>query len=115
MENTSQPSSPAPAGNAGQQQVQVRVDESKVQSAYANAFLTRETPEEIILDFGLNLAVPPGPGNQPQMLVQLSQRLIINYYTAKKLALTLGQLLRRHEDQFGELEIDVAKRAKPRK
>jgi hypothetical protein len=111
VESPSQPSTPPPAGNAGQQ-VQVRIDDSKVQSTYANAFVTRETPEEVVLDFGLNLAVPAGPGSQPQMLVQLSQRIILNYFTVKKLALTLGQLLRRHEEQFGELELDVAKRAK---
>ena len=38
--------------------------------------------------------------------------MILNYYTTKRLAITLSQLIRRHEDQFGELELDVAKRRK---
>jgi hypothetical protein len=36
----------------------------------------------------------------------------MNYYSAKRLAITLSQLIRRHEEQFGELELDVAKRRK---
>ncbi len=39
----------------GQQQVTLRVDESKMASSYANAFRTHATAEEVILDFGLNL------------------------------------------------------------
>jgi hypothetical protein len=38
--------------------------------------------------------------------------VILNYYTAKRLAITLSQLIRRHEEQLGELELDVAKRQK---
>ena len=34
----------------------------------------------------------------------------MNYYSAKRLALTLGQIIRRYEQQFGELELDVTKR-----
>ena len=55
----------------------------------------------------------PGPGgqqNQPEILFQVNQRVIMNYYSAKRLAITLSQLIRRHEQQFGELELDVAKR-----
>jgi hypothetical protein len=36
----------------------------------------------------------------------------MNYYSAKRLAITLSQLIRRHEEQFGELEMDVNKRRK---
>ena len=38
--------------------------------------------------------------------------MVMNYYSAKRLAITLSQLIRRHEDEFGELELDVSKRRK---
>ena len=96
----------------GQTQVQLRIDESKLQSTYANAFRTNGTAEEVLLDFGLNLVGPSTPETPPQILFQVNQRVVMNYFSAKRLALTLGQLIRQHEQQFGDLELDVAKRRK---
>jgi hypothetical protein len=97
----------------GKQQVQLHIDDSKLQTAYANAFRTNGTAEEIVLDFGLNMVEPPGqPQATPQILFQVGQRVIMNYFSAKRLAITLSQLIRRHEEQFGVLEMDVSKRRK---
>ncbi len=97
----------------GQQQVQLRIDEANMQTTYANAFRTNGTAEEVLLDFGLNLIGPPQqPQSQPQILFRVNQRVIMNYYSVKRLAITLSQLIRRHEEQFGELEMDVSKRRK---
>jgi len=95
----------------GQQQVALRIDESALQTTYANAFRSNGTAEEVILDFGLNLVGPPAqPQGNPQIIFKVNQRVIMNYYSVKRLAITLSQLIRRHEEQFGELEMDVAKR-----
>ena len=97
----------------GQQQVRLRVDERNMTTSYANAFRTNGTAEEVMMDFGLNLVTPGGAEKtQPEILFQVSERVILNYYSAKRLAITLSQLIRRHEEQFGELEMDVAKRRK---
>ena len=99
----------------GQRQVRLRIDERNMRSGYANAFRTNGTAEEVMLDFGLNVVNPPAqqkPQDQPEIIFQVNERVILNYYTAKRLAITLSQLIRRHEDQFGELELDVAKRRK---
>jgi hypothetical protein len=95
----------------GQQQVRLRVDESKLETTYANAFRTNTSAEEVIIDFGLNLVVPPTQQEAtPEIRFQANERIILNYYSAKRLALALGQVIRRHEEQFGELEMDVNKR-----
>ncbi len=97
----------------GQQQVRLRIDERNMDTIYANAFRTNGTAEEVMLDFGVNLANPAtGQGQQPEIVFQVNNRVIMNYYSAKRLAITLSQMIRRHEDQFGELELDVAKRQK---
>ena len=101
----------------GQQQIRLRIDERNMKTSYANAFRTNGTAEEVILDFGLNLVGPPVQERnkeeiQAQIIFQVNDRIILNYYTAKRLAITLGQLIRRHEEQFGELELDVTKRRK---
>ena len=96
----------------GQQQVRLRIDERTMTSIYANAFRTNGTAEEVMLDFGINLMPPQQPDQQQEIVFQVNNRVIMNYYSAKRLALTLGQLIRRHEEQFGELELDVSKRVK---
>ena len=83
------------------------------QTTCANAFRTNGTAEEVILDFGLNLVGPPTqPQASPQILFKVNQRVVMNYYSVKRLAITLSQLIRRHEEQFGEMELDVQKRRK---
>ena len=106
---------PAPAnpGDPGAQQVRVAVDERTMTTTYANAFRTNGTPEEVMLDFGLNLVNPaPQSEAQPNVVFQVTNRVIMNYFSAKRLAITLSQLVRHHEDQFGELQLDVNKRRK---
>ena len=94
----------------GQQQVRLRMDEREMGTSYANAFRTNGTAEEVMLDFGLNLVIPTTPESQPEIVFKVNERIIMNYYSAKRLAITLSQLIRRHEEQFGQLELDVAKR-----
>ena len=96
----------------GQQQIRLRLDERDMKTAYANAFRTNGTAEEVMIDFGLNLMAPAQQQGQPEIVFQVKERVVMNYYSAKRLAITLTQLIRRHEEQFGELELDVAKRRK---
>ncbi|MFO8014173.1 MAG: DUF3467 domain-containing protein [Phycisphaerae bacterium] len=95
----------------GQQQVRLRLDERNLHTSYANAFRSDATADEVMLYFGLNLVNPVAAqqGN-PEIIFQANERIIMTYQTAKRLALTLGQVIRRHEDQFGEIELDVNKR-----
>ncbi len=97
----------------GQQQVRLRLDEHAMATTYANFFRTNGTAEEVMLDFGVNTVAPAQQqGGQPEIAVAVTNRVIMNYYSAKRLALTLGQLITRHEEQFGALELDVSKRTK---
>ena len=97
----------------GQQQVALRMDEREMNTTYANAFRANGTAEEVLLDFGLNTLIPPATEQgQPEIIFKVNERVIMNYYSAKRLAITLSQLIRRHEQQFGELELDAAKRRK---
>src|SRR5271167_3029984 len=90
---------------AGDQQ-QVKLDESKTIAAYANFARVTGTPEEVIIDFGLN-PQPFGPPTEP---VIVSQRIIVNFFTAKRLLAALAMTTQRHESAFGVLETDVQKR-----
>ena len=84
----------------------IEVDTDATIAAYANFCRVTGTPEELIVDFGLN-PQPIGPASQP---VKISQRIILNYYTAKRLLGALSMSIQRHEGAFGVLETDVNKR-----
>ena len=54
----------------------------------------------MILDLGLN----PHPYATGETTVKVSQRIIMNHYTAKRLIHALGVALQRHETAFGSVE-----------
>lgn len=96
----------AGAGSQGQQQqqIQLRIDESKMTTAYANTIRTSTTQDEVIMDFGLNMPVP-GPDNQPMLLFTVGSRVVMNWQGAKRLAISLGQIIRQFEEQNGEIQL----------
>ena len=95
----------------GQKRVRVRIDESNVKTSYASGFRPVATAEEVILDFGLNLARLTGNKEIPyEVVFQANNRVIMNYYSTKRLAVALGQIIRRYEEKFGVLELNAANR-----
>lgn len=92
-----------------QQQQQVFVDDSEANTCYANFCRVSSTPEELILDLGLN---PNAPTNAPQT-VKVSQRVVVNHFTAKRMLMALSMAVQQYERTFGNLEVDVRKRVKP--
>jgi hypothetical protein len=88
------------------QPVQLHVDDSTVEGCYANFCRVTGSPEELIIDFGLN-SQPMGPPTEP---IKVTQRLIVNFFTAKRLLGALSMAVQRHEAAFGVLETDINKR-----
>ena len=90
------------------QRVQVEIDDSKVLALYANFCRVTGTPEELIIDFGLN----PQPFGVPTHPIPVTQRIITTFYTAKRMLHALQLTIQRHEATFGVLETDVQKRVR---
>lgn len=91
------------------QRVQLQIDDSKAMALYANFCRVTGTPEELIIDFGLN----PQPFGVPTEPIPVTQRIITNFYTAKRMLHALQLTIQRHEATFGVLETDVQKRVRP--
>jgi hypothetical protein len=109
-ENANAPSSipPAPPAPAVPQQ-DYSLDYTRMSEAYANFCRVAQTPEELVLDFGLNPQMAPHP-TEP---IKITHRLVLNFFTAKRLLIALHRVVQQHENTFGVLEIDVNKRARP--
>lgn len=97
-----------PQGDPNQQQqgVQVLLDERELKMVYTNAYRIHQAPEEIVVDLGFNMANPnPQQGGQAQLLFKVTDRVVMSYTNAKRLAMSLAQLIKRHEQQFGEIPL----------
>jgi hypothetical protein len=108
-ERTAEETKAPPQQQQQQQMVQVDVDDSHVTALYANFCRVTGSPEELIVDFGLN----PQPVGMPKNPIAVTQRIVMNYYTAKRLLHALHLSVQRHEAVFGVLETDIQKRVKP--
>ncbi|MHB1560382.1 MAG: DUF3467 domain-containing protein [Isosphaeraceae bacterium] len=89
------------------QATEVVVDDSQTLPSYSNFCRVTATPEEVILDFGLN----PQPFATGRQEVKANQRIVMNFYTAKRLLTALSMTIQRHEGTFGSIELDVRRRA----
>ena len=89
-----------------QQQIQLRIDESRMKVTYANTIRTTTTPDEVVLDFGMNMPtqLPDGKGGMANaLLFDVGGRVVLNWRGAKRLAISLGQVIRQFEEANGEI------------
>ena len=91
-----------------QQQPPIPTDASQISTVYTNHCRANFTAEELVLDFGLNPSMVPNP-TEP---VRLSHRIVMNFYTAKRLAILLASIIQHHENTFGVVEPDIQKRVR---
>ena len=100
-------SQPQPASQSGQPQqptgTPLRWDDSNLKSSYANVCNVSSTREEVVLVFGINQAWERG---QNEMLIQLSNRVILSPFAAKRLAGLLNTVVQQYEGRFGTLSVD---------
>jgi hypothetical protein len=86
---------------------EVIVDDTATQPTYANFCRVTSTPEEMVLDFGLN----PQPFAAGRQDLKANPRIVMNFFTAKRLLSAIGMTIQRHEQVFGAIELDINRRA----
>jgi len=85
-------------------QTTIRWDGSKMVSSYANVCNVSSSREEMTLLFGTNQSWHAA---QRELTVELSNRIILNPFAAKRLAILLGNTVREYEARFGEIPLEV--------
>ena len=99
----------AHTGGAGEPQMgppPIELDAANVLPSYANYCRINSGPEEMILDFCLH----PSPFGADVTKLRVQDRIVLSYYTAKRLQRALEMSLERYEATFGVLEPDVRRR-----
>ena len=97
-----------PPAPAAQQQQQIPTDSSSLSTVYTNFCRVSVTPEELVLDFGLNPQISAAPTDP----VKLTHRVVMNFFTAKRLLLALNNVVVQHENAYGAMELDFQKRVR---
>jgi hypothetical protein len=92
-----------PEAEAGNAKTTIRSNVDKMQTTYANVCNVSSTREEFTFFFGINKGWNP---EQRELTVDISNRVILNPYAAKRLALMLQNIVRQHESRFGEIRLE---------
>lgn len=96
-------------GQQGQQGAQqIPTDYSQLSTIYTNFCRISLTHEEVVLDFGLNTQMTPTV-TEP---IKLTHRVVMNFFTAKRLLNVLLNVINQYENIYGALEIDPQKRVR---
>ena len=93
---------PQRATLAGTQR-KVRWDQSNMRSVYANVINAQGTREEIVLFFGMNQAWDAA---QKEMTVQVTDRIVLSPFAAKRLAVLLENVVKDYESRYGKLDVE---------
>ena len=92
---------PASSAEGNQSNPKVQWDDSGITNSYANVCNVSSSREEVVLVFGINKAWERGAKD---VQVQLTNRLILSPFAAKRLAGLLNNVLQQYETRFGVLE-----------
>jgi len=79
----------------------IRWDDSKMRSVYANVCNVSSTREEMTLLFGTNQAWRAG---QKEVGIELTDRVIVSPFAAKRLSVLLNSVVAEYEARFGALD-----------
>ena len=90
-----------------EKKVEIHWDDSKMRSTYANVSHVSSTQEELTLLFGTNQSWHTG---QSRLTIQLSDRIILNPFAAKRLSILLNNVMQEYEKRFGALPIEAGRK-----
>jgi hypothetical protein len=86
----------------------VKWDDAEITNSYANVCNVSSSREEVVMVFGMNKAWEKGGTD---ILVKLSNRIILSPFAAKRLSLLLNNVLQQYEDRFGKLDVGAVQPA----
>ena len=88
-----------------QQTPQLVWDSSKMATSFANVVNMQSTQEQIDLFFGTNQTW--NPNDNSEVVIELTNRIILNPHAAKRLWTSLGAVLEEYESKFSTLNANA--------
>ncbi|MBI3917576.1 MAG: DUF3467 domain-containing protein [Betaproteobacteria bacterium] len=85
--------------------MKIKWDDSNMKSTYANVCNVTSTREEVVMLFGMNQAWNRG---QKEVTIQLTERIVVSPYAAKRLSMLLSNVVKEYESRFGALNVEAS-------
>jgi hypothetical protein len=85
-------------------EAKLRWDDQKMATTFANVVNIQSTREQVDLFFGTNQTW--NAANEKTLTIELSNRIILSPFAAKRLALALDGVLREYESRYGKLNVE---------
>lgn len=109
MLQTDSAPSARPNGNttprdAQAREAKLRWDDQKMVTSFANVVNIQSTREQVDLFFGTNQTW--NVANDKTLTVELTNRIILSPFAAKRLAVALESVLKEYENRYGPLAIE---------
>jgi len=82
---------------------QILWDDSKMETTYSNAVNASSTREEVSIFFGTNQTW--NASQDGTLKIELTDRIVLNPYAAKRLSVLLSGVIGEYEKRFGELPL----------
>lgn len=82
---------------AGEERRKIQVRDRGVATTYSNFFTVTAGQDAILMNFGSQFGAPD--------MVQIEDKVVLSPRNAKRLAISVGQIIRRYEEQYGEIDI----------
>jgi hypothetical protein len=90
------------AQGASGQAPRLNIETSGLRSSYCNVCNASSTREEVVLNFGVSHNWDRGQGSGTD--VELTHRIILSPFAAKRVAQLLTNLMKEYETRYGELK-----------
>jgi len=92
--------------DAQQNRAQLRLNYENAKTSYTNFFIVNARAEEVVVNLGLSVMPPQqAPDQVAQVMVEITDRMIMTYSSAKRLAVTLGNIIQQYENVNGVIDL----------
>jgi len=85
-------------------EAQLQWDDRKMATSFANVVNIQSTREQVDLFFGTNQTW--NATSDKTMSIELSNRVILSPFAAKRLSVALARVIREYEARYGVLDVD---------
>jgi hypothetical protein len=86
----------------------VRWDDANIRSSYANVCNVISSREEVGMLFGMN---QKWDNETNELVIELSERIVLTPYAAKRVAALLKNVIEQYEAKFGPIHLDAEEAA----
>lgn len=85
-------------------ETKLRWDDSNIRSSYANVCNVISSREEVSMLFGMNQKFD---ADENELVIELSERIVLNPFAAKRVSILLADVIRQYEEKFGNIALDA--------